>query len=74
MAKLFIVYAVCPEISQWTDLGLTTRFSGLAWHTTDETLTEGFAPFGTVEEAVSAITSWYTPARLTRHILGRRQG
>lgn len=25
---------------------------GLAWHTTDDTLREGFAPFGTVEEAV----------------------
>lgn len=28
---------------------------GLAWHTTDETLREGFAPFGTVEEAVVVI-------------------
>ncbi|RMZ90800.1 hypothetical protein DV736_g1972, partial [Chaetothyriales sp. CBS 134916] len=25
---------------------------GLAWHTTDETLRQGFEPFGTVEEAV----------------------
>lgn len=27
---------------------------GLAWHTTDEKLREGFAPFGTVEEVVVA--------------------
>ena len=28
--------------------------SGLAWHTTDETLRSGFEKFGTIEEAVSA--------------------
>lgn len=28
------------------------RYSGLAWHTTDETLRAGFEKFGTIEEAV----------------------
>ena len=27
--------------------------SGLAWHTTDDTLREGFQAFGQIEEAVS---------------------
>jgi len=36
-----------------TSLDLTLPlYSGLAWHTTDETLREGFQQFGTVEEAV----------------------
>lgn len=26
--------------------------SGLAWHTTDDTLRDGFSKFGTIEEAV----------------------
>lgn len=30
-------------------------FSGLAWHTNDDTFKEGFQPFGEVEEAVSII-------------------
>jgi hypothetical protein len=29
-------------------------FSGLAWHTTDETLRQGFEKYGNVEEAVSS--------------------
>jgi hypothetical protein len=35
--------------------------SGLAWHTTDETLREGFAPFGVVEEAVSVSSPLLVP-------------
>jgi hypothetical protein len=31
---------------------MLTRSRGLAWHTSDETLREGFQQYGTVEEAV----------------------
>ena len=52
MAKLFIGYAnrIIVEVRPLT---LT---SGLAWHTTDETLREGFEQFGAVEEAVTVYT------------------
>lgn len=40
-----------PRIA-FIDTGRLTFHRGLAWHTTDETLREGFQPFGSVEEAV----------------------
>ena len=52
MAKLFIGYVSrCYACSEITGI-LTRHCSGLAWHTDDETLREGFAPFGTILEAV----------------------
>lgn len=49
MAKLFIGYAQALQIAS---VELTDGRSGLAWHTTDQTLFEGFEKFGKVEEAV----------------------
>lgn len=54
MAKLFIGYALRRQLRfievrmRATDL----LFSGLAWHTDDQTLRSKFEEFGSVEEAV----------------------
>ncbi|KAL4996400.1 hypothetical protein BDV10DRAFT_187190 [Aspergillus recurvatus] len=45
MAKLFIG-SVHPSLM------VTTYPHGLAWHTTDDVLREGFSRYGTIEEAV----------------------
>jgi RNA recognition motif-containing protein len=54
MAKLFIGYArhLCAQTSRNS---LTFSFSGLSWHTDDQTLRERFEQYGPVEEAVSLI-------------------
>ena len=53
MAKLFIG-CVPSRRGFLGGVEMLTIFSrGLAWHTTDETLREGFEQFGAVEEAVS---------------------
>jgi hypothetical protein len=44
-------------------------YSGLAWHTTDETLREGFQQFGNVEEAVGCGKSHWSDS--SAHLSGR---
>lgn len=57
--------------------------SGLAWHTTDETLREGFSQFGAIEEAVRIVPGAPASCRPTplflrmsqySHMSGRCQG
>lgn len=60
MSKLFVGY-ISSLLSLYLSL-LTRSPSGLAWHTTDATLREGFEKYGAVEEAVSHLLI-YLPSR-----------
>lgn len=57
MSKLFIQCVYIPENTfVLVGASLTVAamgFSGLSWHTSDDTLREGFQPFGEIQEAVS---------------------
>lgn len=58
MSKLFIGF-VHNSLSRDFLCILTPGTSGLAWHTTDQTLREGFEKFGPVQEAVSLFSSLF---------------
>lgn len=47
--------SLSPAALIWGTARELTAPSGLAWHTTDETLRENFERFGTIEEAVSGV-------------------
>ena len=53
MSKLFVGYVVDNLPLPLVTVRIVDNFvSGLAWHTTDESLKDKFSEFGEVEEAV----------------------
>ena len=54
MSKLFVGFVDAETSSYICRLLIQKKNSGLAWHTTDDTLRDGFARYGPIEEAVSS--------------------